>query len=141
MFSTSHFHPMLVHFPIALVTIGFLADLVSLFIKKELCFPKISFYLLIIGTLASIATVLSGVLFTSEMSGAAGEAKETHVIMAFITLALLIITSVFRILLQFKPDKATIKWLAFVLYALAAICVSITGFFGGNLVYGYMMPI
>lgn len=34
MFETSHLHPMLVHFPIALVAIGFLADLASIFIKK-----------------------------------------------------------------------------------------------------------
>jgi uncharacterized membrane protein len=37
MFTTSHFHPMLVHFPIALIMIGFLAEVISLFVKKEAC--------------------------------------------------------------------------------------------------------
>ena len=75
MIPTEHFHPMLVHFPIALVMIGFLADLASLIIKKELCFPKISFYLLIIGTLGALAAVTTGYFFTSEMSGAAGDVR------------------------------------------------------------------
>ena len=31
MFDTSHLHPMIVHFPIALITVGFIADVVFLF--------------------------------------------------------------------------------------------------------------
>lgn len=139
--STTHFHPMLVHFPIALVTIGFLFDLISLFIKKELCFTKMSFYLLITGTLAALAAVMSGVLFTSEMAGAAGEVRETHELFGFITLVILIITSLLRIILLKKQEKLSLKWLAFIFYALATLCVSATGFFGGNLVYNYMMPL
>lgn len=40
----THLHPMLVHFPIALVAIGFLVELSSFFFKKELCLPKISLF-------------------------------------------------------------------------------------------------
>jgi len=141
MFTTTHLHPMLVHFPIALVAIGFLADLISLFIKKELCFPKMSFNLLLLGTLSAIAAVLSGVFFTSEMSGTAGEVQETHELFAFITLSLLVITSFLRIIQLRKPENNNLKWSAFILYALATIAVSITGFFGGNLVYNFMMPL
>jgi len=141
MFATSHFHPMLVHFPIALIAIGFLADLISLFVKKELCFPKISFYLLILGTLSALAAVSSGIFFTSEMSGTAGEVRETHELLAFVTLGLLVITSFLRILQLRKPEKGSLKWLSFIFYAIAAIAVSATGFFGGNLVYNYMMPL
>ena len=141
MIPTEHFHPMLVHFPIALVMIGFLADLASLIIKKELCFPKISFYLLIIGTLGALAAVTTGVFFTNEMSGAAGDVRETHELLAFATLLLLIITSVLRIILLRKPDNKGLKWSAFILYAIAAVLVSITGAMGGTLVYNYMMPL
>ena len=35
MISTSHFHPMLVHFPIALVTLGYIAELEFSFSKKR----------------------------------------------------------------------------------------------------------
>ena len=141
MIPTEHFHPMLVHFPIALVMIGFLADLASLIIKKELCFPKISFYLLIIGTLGALAAVTTGYFFTSEMLGAAGDVRETHELLAFATLSLLILTSVLRIILLRKPDNNGLKWSAFILYAIAAVLVSITGAMGGTLVYNYMMPL
>jgi len=142
MFTTSHLHPMLVHFPIALIAIGFLSELAYLFIKKEVCLTKMGYYLLMIGTLAACATWLSGDLFTSEMSGAAGEIRETHELFATITVILLLITAVSRTLfiLQ-KKEIHALKNVAFVLYALAAISVSVTGFFGGTLVYNYMMPL
>jgi uncharacterized membrane protein len=141
MFLTSHLHPMLVHFPIALVALGFLAEVVSFFVKKEICLNKMSLYLLLTGTLAAAATWLSGVLFTSEMSGVAGEIKETHETFALITLTLLVITSVIRLYLLKKENQLLLKKIAFITYALAAICVAITGFFGGTLVYTYMMPL
>jgi uncharacterized membrane protein len=142
MFSTSHLHPLLVHFPIALVTLGFLAELASLLIKKEVCLSKFGFYLLIAGTLSALVTWSSGLLFTAEMSGAAGEIKDTHALFAWITLGLLLITSVFRIILiSRKTENNNLKWISFAFYALATVAVGITGYLGGTLVYNYMMPL
>ena len=142
MISPSHFHPMLVHFPIALVTIGFVAELATIFIKKEVCFPKVSFYLLIAGTLSAICAWLTGVLFTAEMSGSAGEIKETHELFAMITVFLLLLTSVLQVYIQIRHSKnKKLQWLSFILYAFATVSVTITGFFGGTLVYNYMMPL
>jgi len=133
---------MLVHFPIALVTIGFLAELAAIFIKKEVCFPKISFYLLIVGTLAALCTWLSGALFTGEMSGTAGEIKETHALFASVTTGLLVVTSVLQCYLQIRnSSNKKLQWLVFILYALATVSVTLTGFYGGTLVYNYMMPL
>lgn len=142
MFSTSHLHPMLVHFPIALVVIGFIADFAVLFFKKEACLSKTGFYLLITGTLAAMAAWLTGVIFTDESAGATGVVQETHEMFAGITLGLLIVTSVLRIYLKTKhKEDSNLKWLALTLYGLATISVSITGFYGGSLVYDYMMPL
>lgn len=142
MFSASHLHPMLVHFPIALIVFGFLADVSSFLFKKEVCLSKFGFYLLVFGTLASLSALLTGLLFTSEMSGAAGGVKETHELFAWITVGTLIALSAFRIFLKVKNKEETeLKWIAFALYGLAAISVSITGFYGGTLVYNYMMPL
>jgi uncharacterized membrane protein len=142
MISTSHFHPMLVHFPIALVAIGFLFELAAVFIKKETCLSKAGLYLLIIGTLSAIFAWLSGSLFTSEMSGSAGEVKETHELFASITLGLLVVASVLKItILILKSENNRLKWASIILYALASVSVAITGYFGGTLVYNYMMPL
>ncbi len=142
MISTSHFHPMLVHFPIALVVFGFISDLLALYFKKEACLPKLGFYLLMVGTLAALTAWLTGTLFTSEMSGTAGEVKEIHEIFAWLTLGALVVASALRIFLMVKnKDNAALKWAAFIFYGLSAIFVSVTGFYGGTLVYSYMMPI
>lgn len=142
MFDTSHIHPMIVHFPVALVIFGFLADIAALLYKKEICLSKTGFYLLIIGTLAAIVTWLSGFIFTSDMSGAAGVRRESHELFATVTVILLIITSVFRIILMIKKTQtAGLKWIVLAFYGLAAFCVAITGFYGGTLVYDFMMPL
>ena len=142
MISTAHFHPMLVHFPIALVVLGFMAEVVLLFFKKEPGLFATGFYLLIAGTLSALAALLAGVFFTPEMSGAASEIQEIHELFAWITLGTLLAASVLRVFLYFKKTENTgLKRIALVLYCLGAIAVSITGFYGGTLVYDYMMPI
>ncbi len=142
MFPTAHLHPMLVHFPIAIISVGFLFELISLFYKKEVCMSKSGFYLLVLGALFALAALLSGALFTSEMSGAAGEVRDIHELFAYITLISVLINAAFRIFLKIK-NREEQKYLniSFALYLISALSVSITGFYGGNLVYNYMMPI
>lgn len=131
---------MLVHFPIALIITGFLADLFALSFKKEVCLSKCGFYLLIAGTLSALIAVLTGVFFTGEMSGAAGTIREAHEFFAIITLCVLIVTSVLKIIFNSgEKENKKLKWVIFALYGVAVILVSITGFFGGNLVYDYML--
>jgi len=133
---------MLVHFPIALVVFGFVIEVAALYFKKEIYLSRMGFILLIIGTLSAIAAWLTGTLFTSEMEGAAGAIKETHELFAIITLGTLLLTSVLRIILLTKKNvNANLKWFALALYGFAAISVSITGFYGGTLVYNYMMAL
>jgi uncharacterized membrane protein len=133
---------MLVHFPIALVVFGFMAELAYLYLKKEVCLNKTGFYLLITGTLAALIALATGTFFTAEMAGAAGAVKDTHELFAWITLGMLMITSILRIMLMTKyKESSGLKWVAFIFYGLATISVSITGFFGGTLVYNYMMPL
>lgn len=59
MFNTNHIHPMFVHFPIALITIGFFFDILNPFVKKK-TFIKCGYYLMILGTLSSFAAYLTG---------------------------------------------------------------------------------
>lgn len=140
--SLDHIHPMLVHFPISLVIIGFLADLVLIIYKKELWLSKAGFYLLVTGTIAAIFSLLSGSLFTSELSGEAGEIRETHEMMAWITVVILVVASVFQMILNIrKADSRYFRIISLWLYGLGALSVSITGFYGGTLVYNYMMPL
>ena len=142
MISTTHFHPMLVHFPIALVVLGFIAEIAAIYFKKEIHLSRCGFYLLLVGTLAALSAVITGTFFTGEMKGAAAEVQETHELFAWITFGTLLAAAIVRIFLEVKKsENSLLKIMAFILYGIGAIAVSITGFYGGILVYDYMMPI
>ncbi len=141
MFNTNHLHPMIVHFPIALITVGFFFEVVSLFFRSEKCLSKTGFYLMVLGSLAAIAGWSSGHLFTEEPTQ--GEILKVfikHKTGALITMILIVSGTIFRIGLMVKKKEDTpLKWIAFVFYLLAFIAVTFTGFMGGSMVYDFMM--
>lgn len=143
MFDTSHLHPMIVHFPIALITAGFIADVVFLFLKSEKCLSKTGFYLMVIGALAAIAAWSTGQLFTSEPNqGEIVSVFVKHETGALITMILMIIGATFRIwLVIMKKEESQLKWIAFGFYLLAFAAVTYTGFMGGSMVYNFMLPL
>jgi uncharacterized membrane protein len=142
MIETAHLHPMLVHFPISLITVGFFADLLYLIYKKD-WLSNTSFFLLILGTLGAIAAVTTGLFFTSEPTeGEVVGIFEIHERSGIITLILLIILSAIRIWLSRKSDKKPyFQWILFILYFLAMSAVSFTGYMGGKMVYSYFLGI
>lgn len=138
MIESSHFHPMFVHFPIALITIGFIFDVIGMFVKKEYYFFKFAYYLMILGTISSIAAYLTGEFFTPELNGIIGEVKENHEIFAKITIFTIAIATLLRTYINYKKiENSKIKYLVIIFYALAIISVGITGYSGGTLVYDY----
>lgn len=133
---------MIVHFPIALILVGFLFELSYLRYKKQQCLSKAGLYLMILGTLGAITAYLSGEFFTNDLSGKAGEVQETHELFALITTTTMTISTLFRFYLILKNKETTnLKWIPFSLYGLGAIMVLITGFYGGTLVYNYIIGI
>lgn len=143
MFSTSHLHPLIVHFPIALIIVGFLADVLSLFFKSEKCLSKTGFYLMVLGALAAIAAWATGQLFTSEPTqGAIVKIFQKHETAALVTMILMIIGASLRIFLVTKRKEDTsLKWIVFIIYLLAFCSVSFTGFMGGTMVFNYMIAL
>jgi uncharacterized membrane protein len=142
MFSTAHLHPMIVHFPIAIIIIGFLADLSSLIFSREKCLSVMGFYLEVVGMLATIAAFLTGYLFTSPMDGEAGIIREQHETFALLTLITIIIASCFRIFIVYrKKEETSLKYLSLGIFFIAFVFVSITGYLGGSLVMDYLIGI
>ena len=141
MFNTAHFHPMIVHFPLALILVGFLADVVFLFFRKEKCLSKMGLYLMVLGTLGAGAAFLTGHLFTIEPTeGSMVDIFRRHETLALITLLILCAGTLIRIgVLIFKKDKPVFQWLVFGLYLLGAAGVGVTGFLGGTMVMDYMV--
>lgn len=140
MFNTSHLHPLIVHFPIALLIVGFVADTIYLLYKKEVCLSKIGFYLMLAGTLGAIAAVLSGNFFTEDMSGSVEAVRERHETFANITMYLMIVASILRVFLVYKGKAESKSGLGvYLLYLIGVIMVGYTGLLGGTMVFNYMI--
>ncbi len=131
---------MIVHFPIAIIAVGFLADLLGLFLKKEDWLPKAGYWLEVIGMASAIVAFGTGYFFTSPMEGEAGLMREKHELFATFTLVTIIIATLFRIILNYLEKAETkLKYLSLALFFLAFLFVSITGYLGGTLVINYMI--
>ena len=140
MFDSSHFHPMLVHFPIAIITVGFLFDLISMVLKKDQWLSKTAYWLEIIGMVGAVFAYGSGYFFTSPMEGEAGIMRDKHEFYATATLISIIMATLIRIVVAYLNKEATnLKYLSLVLFFISFVLVSITGYLGGTLVIEYMI--
>lgn len=138
MISATHLHAIIIHFPIALLLVGFLSELLALFIKKDFL-KNTAFYLLLLGALGAIAAYVSGNYAGDGIEeGPLKIPMELHEQAALITLWLAIITALFSVLIYyFKIQNSKAKWAGILLYALLAVSVARTGYLGGQLVFSH----
>lgn len=143
MINTAHLHPMIVHFPVALILVGFLADVLSLFFRNEKCLSKTGLYLMVLGTLAAIAAWATGHLFTAHPDeGEIARVFENHETGALITMIIMIIGASLRVFLVAKKKEDTqLKWVVFAIYFLGFAAVAFTAFMGGRMVYDFMLSL
>jgi uncharacterized membrane protein len=140
MFSIDHIHPMTVHFPIALLIVGFIAEIIYLFFQNNKLFSEAAFWLLAIGTVAAVASYISGAFLTGDLRGAAGVQQNTHEFYAEITVISALVCTVFKIYLKAeKKEDSSLKWIVFLLYGIVALAVGITGYHGGVLVHDILL--
>lgn len=145
MITNSMYHPMLVHFPIALLIVGFLFATISMLCKcskkvqceskKPSCMERSGYWLLVLGSLSALVAVLSGVIFTNPMTGFMGELRTTHMMIAFATTAVAVIASVIYSVYMYGKQNKYIRIVAFILYLAAFALVAITGHYGGMMAY------
>ena len=137
MFDMTLLHPMVVHFPIALLIVGFLFETIGLFVQKEF-FSKTGFYLLILGTIGVITAYFSGQSAGNGISeaGTLKHALETHEGAAELSLWIMAGAALVRIaLVLLKKYFGVFKGVAFVLFLLGVLSIARTGYYGGELVF------
>lgn len=136
MISSTHLHAIVIHFPIALLIIGFLTELVSLFLMKPF-FKQMAFYLLLLGTFGTVVSYLSGDAAGEGMEGGSlGRAIELHEEAATIALWLTITTAVLYLLVFiFKYNRKWVRVVGVLLFACVVGAIARTGYLGGQLVY------
>lgn len=136
MISSTHLHAMVVHFPIALILVGFFAELIGL-VSSNTFLRKAALLLLILGTAGVIAAFFSGNAAGAGMEeGSMGKALGLHEQAAqfslWLTLAAVLLRGGTDLL---KLNQPWIRIAAFLLFALSTAAVARTGYLGGQLVF------
>ena len=129
------FHPLFVHFPIALLTLAGIVALVDV-LQSKYQLKKVVLWNLIAGTIGAGITVLSGLRDASVIphNETIHEILEVHEKLGIAILILSIILSVWFIIRYLKMKR--IENLLFVLVLWFGLAmVGYTGFLGGKMVY------
>ena len=136
MITATHFHAMIIHFPIALLIAGLFSELLGLITKKDF-FKNAAVFLLILGALGAIVAFISGNMAGEGIEeGPLKQALVRHELSATITLWVAIITALLRVLTYyFKYNRSWVNWAFIILFTALAGSVATTGYYGGQLVY------
>jgi uncharacterized membrane protein len=136
MFTATHLHAMIVHFPVALVLVAFVSELIGYILKKPF-YLQASFYILVLAGLGAIVAYITGNAAGDGMDGGSlQKALESHEGSATFTLWLTIAAAGAKIVIYFvKNEMRWLKILAFILLFAAAGSVARTGYLGGQLVF------
>lgn len=129
------FHPYFVHFTIALFSTSFLFDLIGLLFKKKV-FHQAAWYNLIIAGLATILSVVTGLIEEgkSNLAGSAHETLEAHQTLAFIVSIAIFTQLLWRIGQRGNyPERP--KFLYIVIGFIGFILLLLAALKGGDLVY------
>jgi uncharacterized membrane protein len=131
------FHPMVVHFTIALFLFSVLMDILGLITKKS-TFHVVSWYSLFTSGIAVIFTVMAGLIAesTANPSIPAQGIIEIHEKFGFTVLTIIWVLTIWRIILKGKmPVKGLTLFM--VISIIGVIAITIGGYLGGELVYTY----
>jgi uncharacterized membrane protein len=130
-------HPLLVHFPIALIFAVIVIDLIGFFRKNE-AFLRAGTIITLFAAAGAIAAVVSGLLAEESVwhSEAAEEIIEKHELLAFIYLGLIVLLAIVKLAANRKP-LGPIGLAGLVIAVVAAGVVSFGGYLGGELVYSH----
>ena len=134
---TIPFHPMLVHFPIALFFASVLFDMASAAFTRD-SLREAAQWLLGLALLGGIVAAIAGSQAegAAEKAGVAEALIDTHETLAYLTIGIMTVMFLSRLLPRTRfGARALIAY--FILATVGLIAVSMTGHTGGNLVYEY----
>lgn len=129
----NHAHPILNHFPIALLTISWVLDQVA---RWNLNLRFTAWVMLLLGAISALPAVISGIIahFPYEESAAIG-AIQTHEQLGLATLFIFAALTIWRGRSMRRGSDVGGTWLYTVLGLVGVGVLLFTGYNGGNLVY------
>ncbi|MFZ5862467.1 MAG: DUF2231 domain-containing protein [Nitrospirota bacterium] len=132
---THPLHPIIVHFPIALLITAIVLGALELVLKRD-ALREAATWLLGFGFMGGLVAAATGILAeeAAEEGGVPEGAIETHESLAFAALAVFALLIVIR-WLQRKRSIPNSVFLA--IGVIGVVLIALTGYFGGDLVYRY----
>ncbi len=130
-----NFHPILLHFPIALITMAAVSELLFFWNGYSL-FDQASRFMVLAAAVTIIPTVLTGLAYgyNAQYEGVMATYFWWHRFFGIFTALLAIITAVIR---ELPPQKFPyLRTAYYVCLSLLFISVNVTGFLGGSLTFG-----
>lgn len=130
-------HPMVVHFPIALIISAFALDVVALFFRRISLLPRMSTILYVLGALGAVGSVVSGeaAVETVAVTGQASSILANHEDVGEIVMYYFLIYAVLRLALWWFSFRLTFWVPLTVIGAIGLIPLYQASSFGGRLVY------
>lgn len=130
-------HPLIVHFPIALIIVILACDTIGFFFKRK-SFFEIGTILSVFALTGAAAAVISGLVAEDSawQIAQAHEIIENHEIAGLIFLGFMAIYTAFRIVFR-RKISGKLGWLSLLLALWGSAIVARVGFLGGELVFRY----
>jgi uncharacterized membrane protein len=136
-----HIHPVVVHFPIALLTAALLLDAVGIFLKNPVA-VKAGWWIFLAGTLTLGLAVGTGLLGKSDViiPPDAADPFNVHEQIAFVA------AGIFSVLLLWRIGSRTAipaanRWVFLGIYLVGVIVCWVGGLYGGELVYRHAVGV
>lgn len=132
-------HPYFVHFPIAILTVGLLWDLLGIILKKE-SLTNAGWWAQLFGTAAIIMTIVTGLIAANAIphNEASHEIMETHETIGLIVGGVFILLFIWRSILKtMLPSKNLHQSIYLAIGGLAVIAMLYGAHLGGKLVYEF----
>ncbi len=134
--TATHLHAMLVHFPIALLLVGFAAEIAGFITKKEF-FHQVGFGLLLLGAAGAVLAYFTGDAAGEGLEeGVLAQAVGLHEAAAARTLWAVLLAMAVRLAMEATETRQF--WArsgALVLYLIAVCATAQTAYLGGQLVF------
>jgi uncharacterized membrane protein len=133
------YHPFIVHFPVALLTVGFFCDAAGILFRRDHLL-RTGYLLLVLGAVSAIAAALTGNAAEDDAARIPGiaAALEQHESVSTAATWLAIGLALFRTHLTLKKKFAgSLRYVFLAGAAATAVLVAISGYTGGRMSYEY----
>jgi uncharacterized membrane protein len=131
-------HPKLVHFPIALLTTAFIFETLSRLFKKEI-FSQAAVLIYCFATFLTPLVVYTGLIEQARLH-LNHPVLTQHKVFAFLTMGVSLISLPILWLLH-KHSYKVFKNYFFIILLVLAVNVTLTGYYGGKMVYEYSVGV